>query len=194
MFWLPMIAGLMLKKKGTEMEGHVELTLMKDYRESRIGSPENVSSRNSKRGVQLTWYRWPITVRFILWSDRPPPREAREALPRYLANFSPRSGRPEFTADADVRAVREKYRLRPLFRSIVPDEWPHVRRRDKRFPQREKERNKREREWGRVVWRAGCGEGREKAPRNRDNGSEGPREWEKEKWDVRYKGEEEWWW
>lgn len=52
---------------------------------------------------------------------------------RYLANFSPRSGRPEFTADADVRAVREKYRLRPLFRSIVLDEWLHVRRRDKRF-------------------------------------------------------------
>lgn len=112
----------------------------------------------------------------------------REKLERrcwwYFAKFSPRSGRPEFTADADVRAVREKYRLRPLFRSIVPDEWLHVRRRDKRFPRREKERNKRMEEGGYDA--PAAGRRREKAPRKRDNGSEGPWEREKEKWDARY--------
>jgi len=53
-------------------------------------------------------------------------------------------GRREFTADTDVRAVRGKYRLRPLFRSI------RARRMaarppcsDKRSPRREKERNER---------------------------------------------------
>lgn len=45
------------------------------------------------------------------------------------------------------------------------------------------------RDWRRVVWYAGCGEGGGKVPRKRDNGSERPWEREKEKWDARYKEE-----
>lgn len=89
---------------------------------------------------------------------------------RYFANFSPRFGRPEFTADADVRAAREKYRLRPLFRSIVHDEWLHVYRRDKRFSRCEKE----QKEW-RIERKREREQMREKAS-HRENGTTGRKE------------------